>query len=93
MTDQTPESYVANLALTKAEKAFDLASGFLAVQVATLKALAAQGAVNEGTLRVYLTSLLNDLRPEEREAGYGACLSMLVAALEGTATGVPSRPN
>jgi hypothetical protein len=72
----------------------NLSSAVLATQTAILAGLINAKLVDPRQMRDWLQSLIDDLKPEEREQAYGTCLKQVVLAIEKLALGErPKAPN
>jgi hypothetical protein len=64
------------------EKLFDFANAVLATQSAILLGLIDAKVVEPAKMRSFLQSLIDALKPEERNEAYGVCLYHVLSAIE-----------
>ena len=64
------------------EKLFDFANAVFATQTAILLGLIDAKVVDPKRMREFLQSLIDALKPEERNEAYGVCLYHVLSALE-----------
>jgi hypothetical protein len=89
MIDAPPEPWEPK---TAAEAAAEMASSAHAVQIVILLGLVTAGVINAVPMRAWLQSLVDDLRPAERQQSYGRFLSQTITALDDCLAGKFHRP-
>ena len=70
----------------------DLSSAVLATQLAILAGMIKAGVVDAKAMRDWIQSLIDDLKPEERQKMYGVCLAQVIVALDRGAGTKPMPP-
>ena len=74
------------------QQLLNLVSAVSAVQLAILAGMIRAGIVDPKQMRDWLQSLIDDLKPEEREQAYGVILKQAVIGIEKNALGQRPAP-